>query len=85
MAAWMYDQLSFSAQHYPLRRSCPTTNRHLAATVIGIVALAFMCVRLYCWKYLGVMNRSAKVQVQGGVLAYQGMVLEVETELVALV
>ena len=30
-----------------------------------------------------VMNRSAKVQVQGGVLAYQGMVLEVETELVA--
>ena len=32
-----------------------------------------------------VMNRSAKVQVQGGVLAYQGMVLEVETELVVLV
>ena len=35
--------------------------------------------------YLDVMNRSAKVQVQGGVLAYQGMVLEVETELVVLV
>ena len=31
------------------------------------------------------MNRSAKVQVQGGVLAYRGMVLEVETGLVALV
>ena len=31
------------------------------------------------------MNRSTKVQVQGSVLAYQGMVLKVETELVTLV
>ena len=34
---------------------------------------------------LTVMNRSTKVQVQGSVLAYQGMVLEVETKLVTLV